>query len=130
MSIKWHGAKAKAAARRGAVNGLQAWADLVLDRSRAVVPVAPVRGGLLRDSGKAEVDDGALRAAVSYDGPDVGGDGRRGGGNLAVLVHENMQVTHAHGSAKYLENPLNASLTRGRWLVTHEIRKELGTVGS
>ncbi len=125
MSVRWHGERAKAAARRGAVRGLAAWADQVLEGSQRRVPVAPVRGGFLRDSAKAQIDEGSLRAAVSYDSPPTRADGRSGGAPISVYVHENMHARHATGSAKFLEIPLNESRRSGPELVRRAIAEEL-----
>ena len=116
--VKWYGEKAKLAVRRGAARGLREWAELVFKEADAIVPVAPVKGGFLRDSGKVEVDEGALRAAISYDTPP--------GMHLAIWVHEIMGRRHSSGKeAKFLEKPLNASKTKGQILVSREIKKVL-----
>lgn len=120
MSIKWDDSKARAAAKSGGAAGLQKWADELLAASQPEVPVSPLAGGgFLRDSGKAEVDAGALQAAVSYDGP---GDKPA----LPIWVHENMAVQHSTGKAKFLEDPLNGSTTSGPAAVASEIRSRLG----
>jgi hypothetical protein len=126
--VRWYGEKVKAAAKRGAVRGLESWSGEVLEGSQRRVPVAPIRGGFLHDSAKAQVDEGALRAAVSYASPPARVDGRAtGSGNLAVWVHENMRARHAAGkSAKYLEIPLNESRKTGPERVRREIAKEIG----
>ena len=125
--MRWHGEKAKAAAAKGAARGLKQWADDVLEASRKEVPVAPVGGGMLRDSGKAEVDKGALRAFVSYTGPEPKSGGRRTPNvNVAILMHEAMRFHHTTGRSKYLEGPLNASKKSGRETVAAEIKKALG----
>jgi hypothetical protein len=121
VSVKWYGDKAKAAARRGAVKGLTEWADEVYEGSQEQVPVAVGRpdAGYLKATGKVDVDEGALRAAVSYDrSPRVE--------HLAIWVHERMDQAHPHGKAKFLEDPLNQSKTSGPEKVARAIRKELG----
>ncbi len=119
MSVKWHGEKAKADAKRGAVRGLEQWAGDVLEKAQAIVPVSRfARGGYLRDTGKAEVDAGAVQAAVSFDSPP--------GKHLAIYVHERMNVRHPDGKqAKFLEQPLNASRQSGPATMRREIAKEL-----
>jgi len=108
MVMKWHGDVAKRRAKQGAADGLSRAAEYLLEKSQPLVPVAPVGGGYLRDAGVASVDKGALRAAVSYiTGPTVA-DGRMGGGNLAVVVHEDMGAHHLTGHSKYLEQPFNS----------------------
>jgi hypothetical protein len=126
MVLKWNGERAKAAARRGGLSGLKRWADDVFDASQEEVPVAPVRGGFLRDSGQVSVDEGVGRAAVSYSGPPARSDGRFGGADIAAIVHEDMGAQHSTGKAKYLEDPLNATKTSGPQTVAREIKAALG----
>jgi hypothetical protein len=97
VAMKWFGAMAMGKAHRGAAAGLYAAAEYLRDASMAITPVAPVEGGLLRDSCFVSMDDAALRAAVSFDT------------DYAVEVHEDMTWRHATGTkAKYLEGPLNS----------------------
>ena len=120
VKMNWYGDKAKSAARRGAVKGLTEWADEVYDASQEQVPVAVGRpdAGYLKTTGKVEVDEGALRAAISYDkSPRVA--------HLAIWTHERMDLSHPHGKSKYLENPLNESRTSGPEKVARAIREEL-----
>jgi hypothetical protein len=128
-TFKWHGPKAKAAARRGAVRGLKLTADHVLEGAGRLVPVAPIGGGFLRDSGKASVDESALRAAVSYDSPPGKSDGRNmGAGSLAIWVHEDMTARHGVGQAKYLEAPVSVARAEKTLdvIVAREIKAALG----
>jgi len=126
-TVRWYGERAKDAMRRGAARGLERWArELVLEPSQEIVPVAHLRGGYLRDSAKMQVDEDELRAAVSYESPPARPDGRMGGANIAVYVHEDMSAHHAPGKrAKFLEGPLNESRRDGPEIVRHEVRKEL-----
>jgi hypothetical protein len=111
MTAKWHGAEAKAKAKRGAARGVALWAEHVLEQSRRVVPVVE---GTLRGSATASVDEGALRAAVSYDTV------------YACRQHEEMGYQHSAGkTAKYLEVPFNASQKVGPAIVAREIKKGL-----
>ena len=120
-------AGAKAAARRGGLRGLKQWGKDVLAESDKLVPVAPVKGGFLRDSGAVDVDEARMRAVVSYSSPPKRADGRAPGSvPVAVFVHEDMTAHHAAGkSAKYLEIPANASRKTGPETVRREIAKEL-----
>jgi len=113
--MTWHGRKVEAAVKEAAARGLKQWADDVLKASQPEVPVAAVGGGFTRDSGKVEVDAGALQAAVSYDSPP--------GTHLAIWVHENMRNQHLVGKSKFLEDPLNASKASGPKTVAAEIKK-------
>ena len=120
MIIKWDDSKARAAVKEGGAAGLKKWTDNLLAASQPEVPVSPnTGGGLLRDSGKAQVDAGALRAAVSYAGP-------ADKPALPIWVHERMDVQHSTGKAKFLEGPLLASASRGLEATAHEIKSRLG----
>jgi len=124
--LRWYGERVKAAVRKGAVRGLESWADEVLEGSQRRVPVAPIRGGFLRDSAKTAVDENDLRAAVSYESPPERADGRMGGASMAVYVHENMRARHTGGkSAKFLETALNETRRSGPERVRREIAREL-----
>ena len=118
--FRWHGAAARMAVARGGAAGLKKWADDVLEATTPHVPVAPVRGGFLRDSGAVAVDGEALVAAVSYDSPP--------GTHLAIWVHEEMTDQHTVGEAKFLENTLNGSQATGLDAIASEIRRELDRV--
>ena len=128
MSVKmtWHGDKAKRRARDGAEAGLLAAAQHILAKSEPLVPVAPVGGGYLKDAGVASVDGGQLKAAISYITGDTRDDGRQGGGNLAVVVHEDMTASHARGQAKYLEQPFNAEKDEALHIIARHIKGKLG----
>jgi hypothetical protein len=123
--MKWYGAKATAKAHEGAVAGLQMWADDLLKASQSETPVAPIGGGFLRDSGSTAMDAPAMRAAVSYKGFPARSNDRTGGGNVAVIVHESMSLSHSTGKAKYLEDPLNASKSSGPEKVRAAIKAAL-----
>ena len=112
MTVKWYGAKASAAEKRGAARGLYLWAEHVLEEA---VRVVPLQEGTLMRSGVASSDPGALRAAVSFDTI------------YAVYQHEGLDFNHPRGrQAKYLESPLNASKAKGQALVAREIKRALG----
>lgn len=124
----WHGQRAFDAARRGAVKGLKDWADEVYDVSQREVPVAPTGGGHLKDSGRVDVDEGALQAAVSYEGGEPTAQGRSPVPrvDVAILVHEATRFRHTIGKAKYLEDPLNATTKSGPEKVRAAISGEIG----
>lgn len=115
VTVKWHGDKAKANVRKGAADGLLKAAEYVLEASRPLVPVADgePNAGMLRDSGTASVDEGALRAAVSY------------GPWFAVRQHEAMDWRHTTGQAKYLEQPLNSGKDEVFQIIGREVKREL-----
>lgn len=121
MTVKWYGEKAKAKARTGAAGGLKKWADDLLSESQTLVPVSPnTGGGFLRDSGKAQIDVGAMQAAVSYDGPSDKPA-------LPIWVHENLTMHHRTGRSKFLETPLFSGRPKGMNLLVSEIRRALGS---
>lgn len=112
MTVKWYGAKAKAEAHRGAARGLYLGAEHILEEANRIVPIE--EGTLLR-SGVASMDEGQLRAAVSYDTP------------YAVRQHEEMSYEHDAGrQAKYLEQPINSERGKVTELIAREIKRELG----
>ena len=91
-----HTAAVKARMHAAAAAALKDAADELLRVATPDVPVAPVGGGFLRDSGKAEVDEAGLCAQVSYGGPP-------GKSLLPVWVHEDTTAKHTTGHAKWLE---------------------------
>jgi hypothetical protein len=112
VQVKWYGAMAKGKAKQGAVNGLAAASEYLLEASRRLVPHEE---GTLERSGVASVDAGQLRAAVSYDTP------------YAVRQHEEMDYQHDLGrTAKYLENPLNSERSVLLRIMAGEIGITLG----
>jgi hypothetical protein len=109
-----------------AARGLEAWANHVLAESQDVCPVAEGAGsGALRDSGTVDVDPVTLKATVSYTSPPVREDARRRGrGNIAVWVHEDLHARHGAGkTAKFLERPAKASSEIGVTLIAVELRR-------
>ena len=114
MTVKWYGAKAKAAERKGAQRGLMLGAEHVHTESNKVVPIEVGTPGLL-SSGVPSEDPSQLRAAVSYDTP------------YAVRQHEEMSYRHDAGRrAKYLESTLNAERGAVNALIAREIKQSLG----
>jgi hypothetical protein len=112
LTVKWHGAKASEAERKGAARGLMLGAEHVLTEANKVVPIEEAT--LLR-SGVASLDESALRGAVTYDTP------------YAVRQHEELEYRHDAGrTAKYLENTLNSERGAVEDLIAREIKKALG----
>ncbi len=112
MKVQWYGAMAKGKAKAGAARGLFLGAEHVLEESRRLVPIEE---GTLERSGLASVDEGQLRAAVSYDTV------------YACRQHEEMSWSHDAGrQAKYLEQPLNGPPgKRAMQRVADEMKKAL-----
>jgi hypothetical protein len=103
--------KIKAAERKSAIKGLHLAAEHLLQASRALVPHEE---GTLERSGVASVDEGELRAAVSYDTP------------YAIPQHERLDYRHDDGrQAKYLEEPLHTEAGVMGEIVQAQIRRSL-----
>jgi hypothetical protein len=114
VSVKWHGAKVKAAFRNGAADGIRAAAKTVFDASQQAVPEDTSD---LKQSGKLTVDEANLRAEITYGSglPDA----------RAVITHEKLEIRHDNGSAKYLENPLRELADEVGGLIATNIRKNI-----
>lgn len=110
-TLKWHGPRARALERDGAVDGLRNATEHLLGVSREVAPIE--RGDLVR-SAKASVDPANLEGAVSYDTV------------YAARQHEELTWRHDPGrQAKYLEEPLYAEMDTIRALIAAAIRRKL-----
>jgi hypothetical protein len=140
MTLKWYGAKAKDAERKGAARGLMLGAEHVLEEANRIVPIEE---GTLARSGVASVEGGSSRVEVG--GPDGGPFSlvRKGGttGDVpkaavtydtpyAVRQHEELDYHHDAGrQAKYLETPINDSGVKRKVeeLIAREIKRQLGS---
>lgn len=101
----------KARERAGAVKGLHKAVNHLHEQSTAV---APIEESTLINSAVADVDEAALRGAVSYDTP------------YAVRQHEELTWRHDPGRmAKYLEIPFVAGEAVMRGLIAAQIRRSL-----
>lgn len=106
--VEWNG-HAVDQVGAGAADGLQDWAELLLDASQVEVPVET---GALRDSGTVSVERAELVAAVSYDGVE------------APVQHEMLNYHHPNGGkAKFLEQPLHATKGEGLAALAARIRR-------
>lgn len=104
-------AQIPAQSRAGMGTGLRAAAEHILQVSNGYVPNEE---GTLERSGRATVDDGAGRAAVSYDTP------------YAVVQHERLDYRHSGGRvAKYLERALTGEAQTAADLVAAAMRRAL-----
>ena len=111
LVVRWYGDLAKDQVRRGAIEGLRAAAEFVLDQSRQVVPIEE---GTLSRSGATDVDESGLVAVVSYDTP------------YAVRQHEELSWHHDAGRhAKYLELPLNNTRDQQNQIIASRMRRYL-----
>ncbi|MFL1904760.1 hypothetical protein ACJWDR_37505 [Streptomyces tauricus] len=109
--LRFNGAPAERAIRDAAGRGLFRAAEHVLGKAQETVPLDE---GYLQSTGTASVDEGALQAAISFDGP------------YAVRQHEELTWRHAPGrTAKYLENSLNSGAVTVAALVAAEIRRAM-----
>lgn len=110
--LVWNGPIADEATRLGAVRGLRRAADHLLEVARREMP-APLSTELSA-SGRADVDTGALKAAVSFDTV------------YAVKQHEDLDYEHPRGGGpKYLERPARSEKPVLAELVAAAIRAEL-----
>lgn len=112
VTIEWHGEVLAGRALDGGWRGLVIGAELVLQRSRAVVPNDE---GTLERSGNTSGDRSTMTTAVSYDTP------------YAKRQHE-VPMRHQDGRTdKYLERPWRASRDDIARVLQAQIRKALGT---
>lgn len=111
FTVKWKGKEVSAKERGAAGRGLYKAAEHLLEEATRLVPL---QEGTLERSGVASVDEGALKAAVSYDTP------------YAVKQHEAMNFQHSRGQAKYLETPFNSESEKLKQIVADEIKRALG----
>lgn len=104
--------------RDGAREGLLVAARNTLNVSNMQVPYE--EGDLARDGG-ISVDDGELRAAISY--------GRSADtAQYAVPQHERMDFKHDSGrNAKFLENALNSTRDQNLGIIAAGIKRRMGT---
>jgi hypothetical protein len=112
MTVRWNGAKAKAAVVEGGKEGIRDATELVFDATQLEVPTDT---GALRASGRVDVD--GLHGEVRY------GEGASSG--YAAIIHEKLEIHHDRGSAKYLENPTAASARRAFAAIATGIRRKL-----
>lgn len=98
--------------RSGAAGGLRLAAEHVLQVANTRVPNEE---GTLERSGRATVDEGFLKAAVSYDTV------------YAVPQHERLDYHHSDDrQAKYLESALTSEAAVVRDLVAAGCRRSMG----
>ncbi len=96
---------------KGAVKGLRLAAGQVLTDARRYVPIEE---GTLERSGKVSVDEGDLKASVSFDTP------------YAVRQHEDMTARHDAGrTAKYLERAFDENKDQIREIIAQAMRDAL-----
>lgn len=111
VTLKLHTSAVAATARSGAVKGLKLAAEHLLQKSRELVPIEE---GTLERSGTVSLDDGDLRATISYSTP------------YAVRQHEELTWRHDEGrQAKYLEQPFVSERSVMLALIAAQIRRSL-----
>lgn len=106
---------------QGFKNALKGWADDVLARSRALVPV---NTGRLKSTGQVigpELKDGSWEVHIGY--------GDRKSAWYANVVHERLDVRHPRGQAKFLETSINENLKQLDAALVNAIEAGLGKVG-
>lgn len=112
VEVEWKGKAANAAARRGAIRGLQLATELLLAEA---VKIVPLDEATLQDSGKATVDEEKLEGKVTFDTP------------YAVVQHERLDFHHPNGrKAKYLETPWRENAETFGQLIAYQIKRALG----
>lgn len=112
ITLRWEGDALTGRALDGAWIGLEIGSELVLQRSRNVVPNDE---GTLERSGNTSGDRSTMTTAVSYDTP------------YARRQHE-VPMQHQDGRTdKYLERPWRASREDIARILQAQIRKALGT---
>lgn len=100
-----------------APEALLAGADLLLERSNALVPV---ESGALKDTGRTSAD--GLEAVVTYGEP-----GQRTG-FAAIQQHEHTEYHHpSGGQAKFLEQPFLSETQAIGEAIASALRKALGS---
>lgn len=113
MTMQWHGQKAKDAVRDGGAEGIEEAARKVFEDTQQAVPE---KTGALKRSGKVTVD--GLIAEISY------GEGLPDA--RASIIHEKLDIHHdGGGTAKYVENPLNAAADKVGPIIAAAIRRTL-----
>ena len=86
--------------------------EYIADLSRQQVPVDT---GALRDSCAVDVDGSGLQGTVSYNT------------DYAVDQHENLTYGHHNGgNAKYLEDPVNESVSVVQQITANAFREKMG----
>lgn len=114
MTVKatWYGDQIKQQVRAATAQGLYLAAEVLLARSREIVPWDE---STLAKSGAASVDAAQQVAAVSYDTV------------YAVVQHERLDYHHRAGrQAKYLEQPLGEMQPQIKAAIESALRGVLG----
>jgi hypothetical protein len=112
VEVEWKGKAASAAAKRGAIRGLQMATELLLAEA---VKIVPLDEAALQDSGKTSVDEEKLEGKVTFDTP------------YAVVQHEDLTLHHPNGrKAKYLETPWRENSSKFAELIAFQIKRALG----
>jgi hypothetical protein len=96
---------------------IQAEAEYELSLTQEQVPVDT---GQLKASGRTEPDDEGTTIAnvIAYGGPPgSGGPEQTEFVDYALIVHEDLEVFHRIGKAKYVEDPVRAEMMSGRAVV-------------
>lgn len=107
---------------QGFKTALREFAEDVLARSQALVPV---NTGRLKSTGQVngpELKNGSLEVHIGY--------GDRRTAFYAAIVHERLDVRHPRGSAKYLEIPLNENLKQLDAALARVVETALGKVAA
>lgn len=116
VRMSWNGDEVLDCVQRGTIRGLRNGADHLLTESNRDVPL---REGILQDSGRAEVDETALTASVSYDTP------------YAEVQHEREDFNHPNGRKDhYLSDVIEREDPVVFGLLAAAIQAEVGKRGT
>lgn len=111
VDVTWRGGLVEDRARVGCVSGLRLGSEHLLQVANETVPLEE---GTLMRSGAAQVDEGELKGAVSYDTV------------YAVYQHERLENRHAPGRrAKWLELAYQEEIDTIHNLMATAIRRAL-----
>lgn len=107
--MTWNGDEAKRVMGEAAARGLKKAGEHILTESRKIVPIEE---GTLERSGEVSVDEGKLKAAVSYSTP------------YAVKQHEDLSLRHDAGRrGKYLESIITTEGDAALGIIAAEVRR-------
>lgn len=112
VRVSWYGLEVKGAVHRASGQAVREAAEFVLAQSNERVPIEE---GTLMRSGATDVDEGDLRATISYDTP------------YAARQHEELSWRHDAGrSAKYLETALNGTRDQQAAIIARRLNAAFG----
>ncbi len=116
VEVEWEGHKVSGQIRTAVADALLVGAEFILTESNNATPLDE---GTLVNSGAATVDEGKLKAAVSYNTP------------YAVRQHEDLTARHAPGRpAKFLELAAARNRDKTGRLIAKETRQRVAAISN